>query len=70
MRNPVLVDLVHRLGLVEKAGSGIKRIKKLMKENDSKIEFEVESFFNVNFYRQIRHKSAANPTKNIEEKGF
>ena len=59
-RNPILVDLVHRLGLVEKAGSGIKRIKKLMRENNLKIEFETESYFNVIFYRR---KSDANQTQ-------
>ncbi len=70
-RNHILVDLIYRLGLVEKAGSGIKRIKKLIKENNSKVKFEVESFFRVIFYRNkadikqtsIRRKSVANPSK-------
>jgi len=66
-RNPILVDLVHRIGLVEKAGSGIRRIRKLMKENGSKIKFEIGTYFSVVFYRQIRSKSEANP-KQIRSK--
>ncbi|HDL15225.1 MAG TPA: transcriptional regulator, partial [Euryarchaeota archaeon] len=46
-RNPILVDLVHRIGLVEKADSGIRRIRKLMKENGSKIKFEIGTYFSV-----------------------
>jgi ATP-dependent DNA helicase RecG len=39
-RNPLLVDLVHRLWLVEKVGSGISRVRELMKD---KILFDVDS---------------------------
>ena len=52
-RNHILVDLIHRLGLAEKAGSGIKRIKKLIKEENLKVSFETESFFRVIFHRPI-----------------
>ncbi len=38
-RNPLLMDLVHRMGLVEKIGSGINRIKKVLGRN---IRFELE----------------------------
>jgi len=38
-RNPILVDLVHRLGLVEKVGSGVNRVKEILKEN---VNFEIE----------------------------
>jgi len=75
-RNPVLVDIAHRLGLAEKAGSGIKRIRKIISENKTGISFEVESFFTITFYRvdanvytnvdgkaEIRRKSDANPTQ-------
>jgi len=60
LRNPVLVDLVHRLGLVEKAGSGIKRIQRLAKENNIRVEFKIGMFFEVVFHRRIRRKSDAN----------
>jgi predicted HTH transcriptional regulator len=71
-RNPVLVDIAHRLGLAEKAGSGIKRIRKMISENKTGISFEAESFFTITFYRvdanvaaksDIRRKSDANPTQ-------
>ena len=68
-RNPVLVDLIHRLGLVEKAGSGIKRIRKLAKEDNVDVEFKTGMFFEIIFHRnvdtnpiQIRHKSDTNRT--------
>jgi len=73
LRNPILVDLIHRLGLVEKAGSGIKRIQKLAKENNINVEFKTGTFFEVIFYRktenrtEIRSKSEANP-KQIQSK--
>jgi len=51
-RNPILVDLIYRLGFVEKAGSGIKRIKRLMREYDFKIKFETGDFFRIIFYRK------------------
>ena len=63
MRNPILVDLIYRLGLVEKAGSGIKRIQRLAKEDNIRIEFKTGMFFEVVFYRKIRNKSDANRTQ-------
>ena len=65
-RNPIIVDLIHRLNLVEKAGSGIKRIKKVMKQFELKVEFNISSFFRVIFYRPVS-KSEANP-KQIRSK--
>ncbi|MEA3499586.1 MAG: ATP-binding protein [Candidatus Marinimicrobia bacterium] len=67
-RNPILVDLVHRLGLVEKAGSGIKRIKGLTKKYKTKVKFETGDFFTTIFFREtdlkkIERKSNANPTQ-------
>jgi len=67
LRNPILVDLIHRLGLVEKAGSGIKRMQRLAKEDNVNVEFKTGMFFEVIFYRIIRSKSEANP-KQIRSK--
>ncbi len=67
LRNPILVDLVYRLELVEKAGSGIKRIRRLAKKDDIRVEFKTGMFFEVVFYRKIGHKSEANP-KQIRSK--
>jgi ATP-dependent DNA helicase RecG len=77
-RNPVLVDIAHRLGLAEKAGSGIKRIRKMISDNKTGISFEAESFFTITFYRvdanvytnvdaksQNRHKTAADVNANV-----
>lgn len=66
-RNPLLTDMVHRLGLVEKAGSGIKRMRKSMKEYNLGIDFEMGSFFSAVFHRDSRHKSDTNP-KQIRSK--
>jgi len=33
--------MVHRLGMMEKAGSGIKRMRKSMKEYDLELVFEI-----------------------------
>jgi len=52
-RNPILVDLVHRLGYVEKAGSGIKRIKRLCRESKTKIKFETGEFFKLTLFRTV-----------------
>jgi len=71
-RNPILVDLVHRLGFVEKAGSGIKRIKRSTNEYKIKVKFETGDFFKTIFFRktdptQIRSKYGAN-TEQIRSK--
>jgi len=50
-RNPLLVDLVHRLRLVERIGSGIIRIRELMKD---RITFDIDSdWFFVKIKRNI-----------------
>jgi len=66
-RNPLLTDMVHRLGLVEKAGSGIRRMRKSMKEYNLGIDFDISSFFSAVFHRDIRSKSEVNP-KQIRQK--
>ena len=50
-RNPILFDMFHRINLIEKAGSGINRIKKHMKERDLKVKFESNDFFRIIFER-------------------
>ncbi len=50
-RNPILFDLVHRLGYIEKVGSGIKRIKRLVPD----VKFEITSdWFRVVFKRKTK----------------
>ena len=53
-RNPLLVDLVHRLRFVERIGSGIIRIKELMKD---RIKFDISSdWFFVKINREVPGK--------------
>lgn len=62
-RNPLMTDMVLRIGMVEKAGSGLKRMRKSMKEYDLELVFEISSFFSAVFHRDKGRKSDANPTK-------
>ena len=48
-RNPILFDLFHRIDLIEKIGSGIGRIKKLIKERRLRVRFETNEFFRIIF---------------------
>jgi len=49
-RNPILFDLAHRLGYIEKVGSGIQRIRKLVPN----VKFEITSdWFRVIFPRTV-----------------
>ena len=50
-RNPIMADLMQRLGETERAGSGIKRIKKYCKEESIKLKFETNEIFRTIFYR-------------------
>ncbi|MFH1830172.1 MAG: helix-turn-helix domain-containing protein [Pseudomonadota bacterium] len=54
-RNPIIADLFHRIGEVDKVGSGIRRIRQAAKE--AKVpspKFEVNGFFTVTFPKPIR----------------
>jgi len=48
-RNPLLFDMSSRLDLIEKAGSGINRIKNSIKKRGLKIKFEIDGFFKIIF---------------------
>lgn len=50
-RNPILFDIFHRLQLIEKVGTGIQRIVDVTKTRNIKVEFDIDSFFNITFYR-------------------
>ena len=50
-RNPILFDIFYRMHLIEKVGSGIKRIKKQIRERGLKVKFETNEFFRIVFYR-------------------
>ncbi len=48
----LLFDLLSRTSYVEKAGTGIKRIKDSMKEYNLNVRFESTGFFTVTFERE------------------
>ena len=53
-RNPLLMDLVHRAKKVEKAGTGIKRIKDAMRRYGLKVVFDISPYwFTVVFMRKV-----------------
>ena len=59
-RNPVIADLFHRMGKVERIGSGINRMRALMRDAGLKEPvFEMDSFFRVIFYRDSRYSLKA-----------
>ncbi len=55
-RNPVIFDVFHRLGLIEKVGSGIGRILNQTRERGVEIEFDLNRFFTIIFKRPVRSK--------------
>ncbi|MCF7887650.1 MAG: helix-turn-helix domain-containing protein [Candidatus Omnitrophica bacterium] len=55
-RNPIIADLFHRMGKVERLGSGIKRMRDLMREAGLKEPvFKIDPFFRVIFYRDLEY---------------
>lgn len=59
-RNPVIADLLLRVGLIEKLGTGVNRIKGLLKEAGlPEAEFYFNDFFSVTFWRQNTGDSTA-----------
>ncbi|MEA1935324.1 MAG: ATP-binding protein [Thermodesulfobacteriota bacterium] len=51
-RNPILFDAFHRLGITEKIGSGINRMREAMAARNIEIEFDTGDFFIVTLARQ------------------
>ncbi len=74
-RNPLIADLLHRVGYVEKAGTGILRMKKIMEKRGlPKPEIEITSFFTITFYTGVKkvgekvgEKLTDNQTKILQE---
>jgi len=73
-RNPIIADLFHRMGKVERMGSGIERMRDLMYEAGLKEPvFEMDAFFRVMFYRDPRYSLKADrsqKTGGSKEKGL
>jgi len=50
-RNPLIADLLHRIAYIEKAGTGIRRMREMAKEQGyPEPEFRTDSFFNAVFW--------------------
>jgi ATP-dependent DNA helicase RecG len=59
-RNLILADLFHRMGKVERIGSGISRMKDMLRAAGLRPpEFEVTTFFKVIFYRNPEYSMKA-----------
>ena len=62
-RNLIIADLFHRMSKVERIGSGIKRMRDLMKEASLKEPyFEMTSFFRTSFYRDPQYSLKGSQT--------
>lgn len=68
-RNPIIADLFHRMGKVERMGSGIERMRELMRDAGMKEPvFEMDAFFRVTFYRDPRYSLKADRFQKVGEK--
>lgn len=68
-RNLVIADLFHRMGKVERIGSGIKRMRDLMAEAGlQRPFFETTSFFRAVFLRNPEYALKQAPGENSREK--
>lgn len=64
-RNPLVFGLFTRMHVVEKVGSGIPRMCKLMKDAGLPApEFRTKGFFTVTFMKRVKTDSASNGTLN------
>ena len=55
-RKPIIADIFHRMGKVERMGSGIERMRELMRDAGLKEPvFEMDAFFQATFYRDPRY---------------
>ena len=64
-RNPLIFGLFTRMHVVEKVGSGIPRMRKLMKEaNLPEPKFNTQGFFTVTFMKRVKAKSVNSGTLN------
>ena len=67
-RNPIVADLFHRMHKVERMGTGIKKIKDLIKTAKLKEPlFEYDTFFKVTFYRNPEYALKQTAEKSKEK---
>ena len=69
LRNPLVASLFHRLGYIEKMGTGIYRMQNLMKEAGCpSIQFKFSSFVKVTFPFPVVEKSSGRMSEKASEK--
>ena len=69
-RNPLIADLLHRIALIEKAGTGIRRmIEDARKHKCPEPKFTVNGFFTATFWPnvEIAHKITPQVTEQVSE---
>ena len=69
-RNPLIADLLHRIALIEKAGTGIRRmIEDARKHKCAEPKFAVNGFFTATFWptREIARKITPEVTEQVGE---
>ena len=65
-RNPIIADLFNRMGKGERMGSGIDRMRNLMRDAGLKEPvFEMDEFFRVTFYRDPRYSLKADSFEKV-----
>jgi ATP-dependent DNA helicase RecG len=67
-RNPILFDIFSRMQLIEKAGTGIKRILALTDARNINVEFDIDSFFTIIFFRPGLPKEQTDDTGQVPSK--
>lgn len=69
LRNPNLANLMHRIGYIEKMGTGIQRIRKLMLDAGlPPVEYTFTDFVSVCFYREMKVDIPDNVGDNVGDK--
>lgn len=68
-RNLIIADLFHRMGKVERMGTGIERMRSLMRDAGLKEPvFSYDSFFHAVFYRNPEYALKYNKERKFGEK--
>ena len=60
-RRPLIADLFHRIGYVEKMGTGLKRIKEECRKHNTKFKIETNGYFIISFELKTTQKTPQIP---------
>ncbi len=63
-RNRLIADLLHRVGYIERVGSGFDRMRQALAENNNPpLEISATNFFSLRFYKRIENAEVAQLTQ-------